>query len=93
MFNYGDEWYWGADRFHHLERRLIDYGACKREDGALICPRPDIDAGPLKDDGSLTFEIFTSIRSPYSSIAFDAALTLAADTGVEARIGPNRSSV
>jgi 2-hydroxychromene-2-carboxylate isomerase len=82
MFHYGNEWYWGADRFHHLERRLAGCGARSDGDRALLCPRPAVEAGPLTDDGSLTFEIYASLRSPYTSIIFDKAVRLAEDTGV-----------
>ncbi|MBW2698368.1 MAG: DsbA family protein [Deltaproteobacteria bacterium] len=88
MFHYGDEWYWGADRFYHLERRLIGYGARKGGGRDLICPRPAIEAGLLKDDGSLTFEIYVSLRSPYTSIIFDEAVQLAEATGVKMVMRP-----
>lgn len=88
MFHYGGEWYWGADRFYHLENRLIANGA--RRDGGekLICPRPAIESGPLKDDGSLTFEVYPSLRSPYTSLIFDTAVKLAKDTGVKLVMRP-----
>ncbi len=88
MFHYGGEWYWGADRIHHLETRLIGYGARSDAGSDLICARPAIEAGPLKDNGSLTFEIYVSLRSPYTSIIFDEAVQLAKDTGVELVMRP-----
>jgi 2-hydroxychromene-2-carboxylate isomerase len=88
MFHYGREWYWGADRFHHLERRLTGYGVRRGDDTGPICPRPAIESGPLEDEGSLTLEIFPSLRSPYTSIIFDAAVRLAADTGVKTVMRP-----
>jgi 2-hydroxychromene-2-carboxylate isomerase len=88
MFRYAGDWFWGADRFHHLERRLTGYGARRAAVGDLICPRPPIEAGPLKDDGSLTFEIYASLRSPYTSIIFDKAVELANETGVELVVKP-----
>lgn len=92
MFLYGGEWYWGADRFYHLENRLIETGACKKTGIAagpeLICPRPAIEVGPRKDDGSLTLEIYASMRSPYTSIIYDLALQLARDTGVKSVVRP-----
>lgn len=88
MFHCAGEWYWGADRFYHLENRLVDEGACKGEDGERVCPRPAIEAGPLKDSGSLTFEIYPSLRSPYTSLIFDAAVELARDTGVRMVVRP-----
>ena len=88
MFYYGSEWYWGADRFYHLENRLRSYGAVKQEAHPLLCPRPEIEFGPLKDNGSLTLEIYASLRSPYTSIIFDTAVRLAAETGVELVMRP-----
>ncbi|MFP6638683.1 MAG: DsbA family protein [Myxococcota bacterium] len=88
MFHYGGEWYWGADRFYHLEGRLAGYGARKREGSELICPRPAIENGPRVDDGSLTFEIYPSLRSPYTAVIFDKAVALARDTGVKCVVRP-----
>ena len=87
-FHYGGEWYWGADRFHHLEKRLTALGACRSEGEALVCPRPEIEFGPLRDDGSLTFEIYPSLRSPYTSLIFDLALRLGEQTGVKTLVRP-----
>ena len=82
------EWYWGPDRFYHLENRLIEYGA-RRDGKAEPCyPRPAIESGPLRDDGSLTLEFYPSIRSPYSSIAFDPTLALAREVGVRLATRP-----
>ncbi len=88
MFYYGREWYWGADRLYHLEKRLGDLGARRGENPDLICPRPEIELGPLRDDGSLTFEIYPSLRSPYTSVIFDIALDLGAKTGVNTVVRP-----
>ena len=88
MFYYGDEWYWGADRFYHLEKRLMGYGASKTQRDSLICPRPEIEHGPYRDNGSLTFEIFPSLRSPYTAVIFDEALALAQSTGVRCVVRP-----
>jgi 2-hydroxychromene-2-carboxylate isomerase len=88
MFYYAGEWYWGADRFHLLEERLTKLGACKAEPAEPIMARPPIEFGPLKDDGSLTFEIYPSLRSPYTSIIFDTAVKLAHDTGVKMVMRP-----
>ena len=82
MFYYGGEWYWGADRFHHLEKRLIELGARRDAGTKLICPRPEVEAGPLTDQGTLTLEVYPSLRSPYTSIIFDRTVQLAQETGV-----------
>jgi len=88
MFHYGGEWYWGADRFYHLEDRLAGYGACRKPMETLLCPRPEVEYGPLHDDETLTLEIYPSLRSPYTSIVFDEALELATRTGVRCVVRP-----
>ena len=88
MFLYGGEWYWGADRFYHLEERLTGYGAARKPSENLICPRPDVEHGPLHDDQTLTLEIYPSLRSPYTAIVFDEALELAERTGVRCVVRP-----
>lgn len=89
MFFYGGEWYWGSDRINHLEQRLIGLGA--RRPGATeeaLCSRPEIEFGPLRDNGQLTFEIYPSLRSPYTSLIFDHAVRLARETGVKLVMRP-----
>ena len=82
MLYYAGEWYWGIDRLYHLENRLSSLGADRLPSTELIAPRPKIVSGPLKDSESLTLEIFPTLRSPYSAIAFDRAVALAEETGV-----------
>ena len=88
MFYYGGEWYWGVDRLYHLEKRLASVGADRNPGQALLVDRPACEAGPLKDNGSLTLEVFPSLRSPYSAISFDRAVKLARDSGVKLVVRP-----
>jgi 2-hydroxychromene-2-carboxylate isomerase len=88
MFYYGGEWYWGVDRLYHLEKRLAELGADRQPGEAMLVPRPTIDAGPLKDDGSLTLEVYPSLRSPYTAASFDRAVKLAHDNGVRLMVRP-----
>ena len=88
MFYYGREWYWGVDRLYHLEKRLAELGADRQSGQAMLFPRPSLEVGELKDDGSLTLEIYPSIRSPYTAISFDRAVKLANDTGVRLVVRP-----
>lgn len=88
MFYCGGEWYWGADRFYHLENRLIEAGVRSTPGDALICPRPAIEAGPLKDDGSLTLEFYPSMRSPYTSMIYDTTVAFAKEVGVSLKLRP-----
>jgi len=88
MFYYGNEWYWGVDRLYHLEKRLASLGADKKPDQPLLFDRPSASAGQLKDNGSLTLEVFPSLRSPYTAISFDRAVKLARDSGVKLVVRP-----
>ena len=38
MFYYGSEWYWGADRFYHLENRLRSYGRSQARGTSALVP-------------------------------------------------------
>ena len=86
MFFYGGEWYWGVDRFYHLESRLAALGARSVE--GTIAARPVIEKGPKRDSGSLTLEFYPSLRSPYTSIIYDETLSLAEATGVNLVMRP-----
>jgi 2-hydroxychromene-2-carboxylate isomerase len=88
MFYYGGEWYWGVDRLYHLEKRLASLGVDREPGGPLIVDRPPLETGPLTDNGSLTLEVYPSLRSPYTSISFDRTLKLAEDTGVNLKVRP-----
>jgi len=88
MFLYGGEWYWGVDRLYHLENRLVELGASRTPTESLLVRRPEIEFGPLHDDGALTFEIYPSLRSPYTSMIFDHAVRLAEETGVRMVMRP-----
>ena len=88
MFYYGGEWYWGIDRLYHLEQRLADLGADRLPDTSVIMPKQEVKAGQLRDNGSLTLEVFASVRSPYTAMIFDRALELAKTTGVTLQVRP-----
>ncbi|MEH6604855.1 MAG: DsbA family protein [Pseudomonadales bacterium] len=88
MFYYGDEWYWGVDRLYHLEKRLASLGLDRNPGQTLLVDRPSLEAGPRRDNGSLTLEVFPSLRSPYTAISFDRAVKLAGDTGVKLVVRP-----
>ncbi len=88
MLYYAGEWYWGVDRLYHLEERLAALGADQRPGERPLMARPPAEGGPLRDNGSLTLEVFPSLRSPYTAIAFDRALRLADESGVVLRVRP-----
>ena len=88
MFYYGGEWYWGIDRLYHLEQRLANLGADRLPDAPVVMPKQEVKAGQLRDNGSLTLEVFASVRSPYTAMIFDRALELAQTTGVALQVRP-----
>ncbi|KAA1192581.1 2-hydroxychromene-2-carboxylate isomerase [Pseudohalioglobus sediminis] len=88
MFYYAGEWYWGVDRLYHLEKRLAELGADREPGEPMLVPRPAAEAGPLRDDGSLTLEVYPSLRSPYTAIVFDRVLELAKESGVNLTVHP-----
>jgi 2-hydroxychromene-2-carboxylate isomerase len=88
MFYYGGEWYWGVDRLYHLEQRFAELGIDRHPGAPMLVPRPPVETGPLKDNGTLTLEIYPSLRSPYTAISFDRAVQLARDSGVKLVVRP-----
>jgi 2-hydroxychromene-2-carboxylate isomerase len=88
MFYYGGEWYWGIDRLHYLEARLAELGADNNPPQPMLMPRFEVEAGKHRDNGSLTLEIFPSLRSPYTAMVFDQTLALAEKTGVNLVVRP-----
>ena len=88
MFYYEGEWYWGVDRLYHLEQRLHALGADRNPDTPKIMPKQEVNVGKLRDNGSLTLELFGSVRSPYTAIVFDRVLALAETTGVTLNVRP-----
>ncbi|MFT5484609.1 MAG: 2-hydroxychromene-2-carboxylate isomerase, partial [Halieaceae bacterium] len=88
MFYYEQEWYWGVDRLYHLEKRLATLGVDSQPGEIGLVPRPAVEAGEFRDQGTLTLEIYPSLRSPYTAISFDRAIELARDTGVKLVVRP-----
>ena len=88
MFYYGEEWYWGVDRLHYLETRLAELGADLSPQKPLLMPRFEVEVGKQKDNGSLTLEIYVSLRSPYTAVVFDRTIALAQQTGINLVVRP-----
>lgn len=85
-FYYEGEWYWGVDRLHYLERRLIEEGARRRPGQDTIVPRlqsgqstetGDADMDAPGGRAQLTLECFVSLRSPYCVISMARTFALA----------------
>ena len=88
MFYYEGEWYWGVDRFYHLEKRLSDLGLDRHPEQSRLADRPQIEVSPLRGDGRLTLEMYPSLRSPYTGMCFDRTVELAKETGVSLSVRP-----
>ena len=82
MFYYEDEWYWGIDRLHYLEERLVSLGASRAPTEQFVAPCPNVSVEGVSDASTLTLEFFPSLRSPYTSIVFDETVALAERIGI-----------
>ena len=89
-FAYGGEWYWGVDRLHHLERRLIALGARRAGTGsALLAARPDATREPLAVSPRASgARVLPSLRSPYTYIALERSFDLARRLPVDLVLRP-----
>lgn len=92
-FYYDGEWYWGIDRLHYLEDRLILEGASSAA-APLISPREPGDLRLREDESASApsqarkLEFFVSLRSPYSYIAMARTFAMARELGVDLEIRP-----
>ena len=82
MFHYEGEWYWGIDRLHYLEERLVELNVSRSPTASFIAQCPKVAVDGVANASGLTLEFFPSLRSPYTSIVFDETVALAARTGV-----------
>jgi 2-hydroxychromene-2-carboxylate isomerase len=89
MFFYEGEWYWGVDRLHHLERRLLGEGAARGDTpGAAIAPRPVPKRGSSRNNPGVTLDFFLSLRSPYSYAVTERVYALAKHYGATLALKP-----
>lgn len=77
MFYCSDEWYWGLDRLHYLERRLQELGL-DRSGGeeVLFAPRDTFPESNQKSETPV-LDFYFSLRSPYSAIVVPRIFQLA----------------
>jgi 2-hydroxychromene-2-carboxylate isomerase len=86
-FHYGGEWYWGVDRLHYLEARLMELGARKPDSGtALVFPPPVSPSGSARSSAPLELHYYLSFRSPYTYIVAARAQALADAYGAELKL-------
>lgn len=86
MLYFQGEWFWGVDRLHLLEARLIaeGFGASGSD---LVCPLPELPREPV-DASGITLEYFPSLRSPYTAVGHQRVLDLIARTEVQVILRP-----
>lgn len=84
--HYGDEWYWGLDRLHHLERRLRELGVASLDGTPLLFDPPADPAAPLVATRPRPIEFFLSLRSPYTAIAAPRVFALARAASVQVHL-------
>ncbi|MEQ8515971.1 MAG: DsbA family protein [Chromatocurvus sp.] len=82
---YGDEWYWGPDRLHYLERRLQKAGL-RQATGApdVLAPPPPLRGTVAAQGKELHF--FLSFRSPYTYLAAPRVFELARASGAALKL-------
>lgn len=87
MFHFDGEWYWGLDRLHLLEQRLIDEGFAHDPD-ARVAPLPMPASATGLNASQLTLEYFPSLRSPYTAVGHARVLDLVERSGVSVELRP-----
>ena len=91
MFHFEGEWYWGVDRLHHLERRLIDQGLARSPDAAMapLAPPPALQwktPPPAPQAARPTVHFYCSLRSPYTWLAAGQVRRLVAHYGADLQL-------
>lgn len=85
MLYYGGEWYWGLDRLHYLEERLMDMGLRHGGNGRnFIYAPPQVPSGLGRTNADLHW--YLSFRSPYTAIVRDRVKSLADAYGANLKI-------
>ncbi len=85
MFFFEGEWYWGLDRLHHLETRLLAAGLGVEGVAPAFLPPPLRFAAP-PGGAAATLDFFCSLRSPYTWLAVGRAQALAKHYGAALRL-------
>jgi 2-hydroxychromene-2-carboxylate isomerase len=86
MFYFEGEWYWGVDRLHYLESRLLNAGLASTAQRPNLLTPPElrfvpVDRPPPTGRPAPTIEFFCSLRSPYTWLAVDRIRRLARHYG------------
>lgn len=89
MFHFEGEWYWGIDRLHHLERRLVAQGLARDPAAVPIAPPPALrwlEPPPAPRGARPTIHFYCSLRSPYTWLAAGEVRKIAAHYGAALRL-------
>jgi len=91
VIHYEGEWYWGIDRLHHLEARLIDLGLSKLKPALNEGQRKPLfftpqfqRLGQVPEGTSIDF--FFSLRSPYTALSCAKLFHWAKENGVQVNL-------
>ena len=87
MFYFDGEWYWGLNRLHLLEQRLIDEGFASANAAPCVTLPEARDTSGLNAK-HISLEYFPSLRSPYTAIGHKRVLELIERSGVSVRLRP-----
>ena len=87
MFYFDGEWFWGLDRLHLLESRLIAEGFAPAGTTPSVPLPKATDTTGLNAHG-VTLEYFPSLRSPYTAIGHSRVLALIERSGVNVHLRP-----
>jgi len=68
-FYYEKELYWGVDRLHHLEDRLIDLGLKKDLDNKSICAPALSAPSKIESEIKVNLYYYPSLNSPYTYVS------------------------
>ena len=87
MFYFEGEWFWGVNRLHLLEQRLIDEGFASAN-AALCAPLPTARDTSGLNAAHITLEYFPSLRSPYTAVGHNRVLELIQRSGITVKLRP-----
>lgn len=68
-FYYEKELYWGVDRIHHLEDRLIELGVKKDLTNEPVCVPALVSPSTLESDKKVNLYYYPSLNSPYTYVS------------------------
>ncbi len=86
-FHYQGEWFWGIDRLHYLEERLVGTGARRSTAtaGPLFAP-PQVLTRTRVERAPIDLHYYLSFRSPYTYIAAERVKALADAYGAKLKL-------